>query len=162
MISHAILTVILIPSAFPSLPHSTPSSYTLSNIQHGSSSLLNSADPDPDPEDEEDEEEADNWEVLEALAALLCIIVECNVDPWQTAEVASVEAQVIRMIESQIASYNSLGVNPGLTPNERSQGAADAAQVQSFVSSTPELLEAGLESQYMNALSGMIDDLLSE
>ncbi len=116
---------------------------------------------DPDPEDDPEEDDSDHWDILEALTAILCMIVECNVDPWHPASDVTSEAQVISRIESQISSFNANGILPGLSPSQRLQGASDAATLAAFLVSFEGLLDQQLETQYLVALDGMIEQLVA-
>jgi len=130
-------------------PPAGPTTTNLPLSAHASSVYV---DPDPD--------ENDQWEIFQALAALLCIFVECNVDPWQPEAASATSAQVIRTIESQISSFNSTGLRPGLSHETRLECANDADAVREFVFASEGLLDPQLESQYLVTLGEMIDELI--
>ena len=100
-----------------------------------------------------------DWDELEKLVHLICFLLNCPSGRGTGMASRSMDSVTIQDIEGQVVEYLSAGLRPDLTPEERAQGDADAASVQTFLEAHPGMLPPDLHVDYYVILEAMRHDL---
>lgn len=104
-----------------------------------------------------DEREIWFWVDLDLLTTLLCVYFVCDDGNVWTSTSATVEARM----QAHIDDYEANGIDPSLTVEEKAAMLADAEATQAHITANSGYVDATLESNYLDTLSDVINDLQS-
>lgn len=99
--------------------------------------------------------EEDPWEDIREMLERLCMVIPCPTPAPTQGGTASVLARIAGVIQS----YNTSGVYPNLTVQERLGGLGAVTKIYAWISGHPGWIEAELEAQLITALKGIASDL---